>query len=190
MAVPEVGVSRPQQDADGGGFARAVRPQEAEDLALAHLKRDMVHGVKAPNVLTRSSTSTAQSSGYASFHSLPTFALANRGDEHVFERRRDPLKVAGNSGCAAVPAIRPVEKHVKRGAEGFHAETPGVSADAAEARAYRRSPRSRSRPFVPQHFGRVAADQLARCISPTRLQRSASSRYAVVMKMVMPSFSS
>ena len=28
------------------------------------------------------------------------------------------------------------------------------------------------------------------CISPTRLQRSASSRYAVVMKMVMPSFSS
>ena len=38
------------QHADGGGFARAVGPQKAEDLPLLHLEADVVHRLKSPEM--------------------------------------------------------------------------------------------------------------------------------------------
>ena len=42
--MPGSGRQQAAQHADGGGFARAVGSQEAEDFALGHLQRDVVHG--------------------------------------------------------------------------------------------------------------------------------------------------
>ena len=41
-ASPRVARIRPEQDLERGGLARAVRPDEAEDLAAPHLERDAV----------------------------------------------------------------------------------------------------------------------------------------------------
>src|SRR6202034_2616327 len=35
--------AEPDDALDGGGFPRAVRPQDPEDLALSHRERDVVH---------------------------------------------------------------------------------------------------------------------------------------------------
>jgi hypothetical protein len=46
-----VGSSERHEDADGRRLARAVRPEEREDLAFAHLKRDAVERLHVAVVL-------------------------------------------------------------------------------------------------------------------------------------------
>ena len=49
-ALAAGGQQQAVQHADGGGFARAVGPQKAEDLPLLHLEADVVHRLKSPEM--------------------------------------------------------------------------------------------------------------------------------------------
>ena len=49
-ALAAGGQQQAVQHADGGGFARAVGPQKAEDLPPLHLEADVVHRLKSPEM--------------------------------------------------------------------------------------------------------------------------------------------
>src|SRR3989442_13005986 len=46
-----VGAEEPRQQAEHGRLSRAVRPDEADDLTLAHGERQILHGVQAAEAL-------------------------------------------------------------------------------------------------------------------------------------------